>query len=182
MSRLLDFYNSEGRKKLQKQIGDVNPMAIPKLMKIVINIGTSEALKDKKAIDTIGSQLSSISGQKVVVTRAKRDISSFKLRKGDPIGLKVTMRKKQMYNFMDKLISIALPRIRDFRGVKHTGFDTNGNYTLGIIEQIIFPEIEYGQIDKMRGMEITFVIQSRAPAESLMLLEVLGLPFEKIAK
>ena len=154
-------------------------MAVPKVVKIVINCGLGEALKDKKIIESVSTQLSIITGQKPQITRAKRAISTFKLRAGDAIGLKATLRGKRMYDFLTKLITIALPRVRDFRGISDRGFDGRGNYTLGIAEQTIFPELDYKLIDKIRGFEITFVTNTRDDTSAKALLELLGLPFAK---
>jgi large subunit ribosomal protein L5 len=176
---LYNYYKDEGKPKLAKEFGIKNYMAIPKLEKIVINIGLGDALENKKVIESAREQLSVICGLRPVITHAKHDISTFKLRKGDPIGIKVTLRKKKMYDFMQKLVSIVLPRIRDFRGVPISGFDRFGNYTLGLREQTIFPEIGYNQVDKTRGLEITFVTNCRQKEKAKKLLEILGMPFAK---
>ncbi len=166
--------------KLQSDLKITNRMAIPQLSKIVINCGIgSEAIQDKKVIEAMTKQLAHITGQQPVVTKAKKAISSFKLRQGEAIGLKVTLRKKNMYDFLTKLIRIALPRVRDFRGIPTTGFDGHGNYTMGIAEQSIFPELEYTMIDKTRGFEVTFVTTAKTDEEGRALLTMLGLPFEK---
>jgi len=162
-----------------KEFGIKNPMAAPRLVKIVVNCGMGEALKEKKALESMSAQLSIITGQKPMLTRAKRAISTFKLRAGDPIGLKVTLRGSRMYDFLTKLVSVALPRVRDFRGVANTGFDSRGNYTLGITEQTIFPELEYSLIDKTRGFEITLVSTAENAEGGKRILTLLGLPFEK---
>lgn len=180
MSTLQTEYQTEITKKLVQEFGIKNSMAIPKLIKLVINIGLGEALVNKKALETAGAQLSAITGQKPVVTHAKKDISTFKVRKGDPIGLKVTLRSGKMYDFFEKFVKIVLPRIRDFRGVKETGFDKWGNYTLGLSEQIVFPEIAYSQIDKVRGLEISFVTSAKNQKQAKRLLELLGMPFAKM--
>ena len=180
-----DFYkqNQQDLKtKLAKDLGFKNIMAVPKLTKIVINIGLGEALINKKVIDTATQQLMTITGQKPVATLAKHDISSFKLRRGDPIGLKVTLRGRRMYDFIEKLVKIVLPRIRDFRGVSLSGFDGRGGLTLGLSEQIVFPEIEYNQIDKIRGLEITFATSGKNKQETKKLLEAMGMPFAKGSK
>lgn len=157
-----------------------NPMAGARLTKIVVNCGIGrEALADKKVIEKMAVQLAVITGQKPAVTRAKRAISSFKLRAGDPVGLKVTLRGKRMQDFLTRLATIALPRVRDFRGVAQTGFDGHGNYTLGVAEQTIFPELDYALVDKTRGFEVTFVTSASDDQEARTLLETLGLPFEK---
>ena len=179
MDTLDQRYKKEIAPQLMKDLQITNVMAVPKLTKVVINCGLGEALQDKKVIEKMATQLSIIGGQKPQITRAKRAISTFKLRAGDTVGLKITLRGKRMYDFVKKLISIALPRVRDFRGISKNGFDGNGNYTLGLVEQNIFPELEYSLIDKMRGFEMTFVTSARNNDEGLKLLELLGLPFEK---
>lgn len=156
-----------------------NPMAVARLKKIVVNCGLGEALKDKKAIEGMSTQLSIITGQKPKVTRAKRAISTFKLRAGEPIGLKVTLRGKRMRDFFKKLVTIVLPRVRDFRGVSPKSFDGKGNYTLGIAESSIFPELEYKNIDKPRGFEVVCVTSASDDGEAKKLLETLGMPFAK---
>jgi len=179
MNDLHQRYVKEIGPKLQKTLGVANHMAVPKLEKIVVNVGLGEALANKKVVDTMTTQLSAITGQKPQVTRAKRAISTFKLRAGDVIGLKATLRGKRMYDFLTKLIAIALPRVRDFRGIPKKGFDGKGNYTLGISEQTIFPELEYSMVDKVRGFEVTFVTTAKKDADAKTLLTLLGLPFEK---
>lgn len=179
MAALATYYQSEGKKKIQDALGIKNVMAVPKLMKIVINCGLGEALTNKKVIEEAQKQLASIAGQKPVVTVARHDISTFKLRQGDKVGVKVTLRGKKMYDFYDKLVRIVLPRIRDFHGVSDTGLDQQGNFTLGLTEQIVFLELDYNQVDKIRGMEITCVTTARNPKEARQLLEVLGMPFVK---
>ncbi|EKD87183.1 MAG: hypothetical protein ACD_37C00018G0002 [uncultured bacterium] len=179
MSDLFEKLQKEGKKQLQKELGITNIMAVPTLVKIVINIGLGEALENKKVIEMMSQQLAIICGQKPIVTIAKHDISSFKLRKGEPIGLKVTLRGRRMYDFFDKLVKVVFPRFRDFRGVRDQGFDGRGNFTLGISEQIVFPEIEYSKIDKIRGLEITFVTTGEDKKETRKLLEILGIPFRK---
>lgn len=178
-SYIFDQYHKDLIPKLQKKFEIKNPMAVPKLVKIVINCGLGEALTEKKALEKMDAQLQIICGQKPVVTKAKKAISSFKLREGDPIGLKVTLRKKRMWDFFTRLISVALPRVHDFRGVSKKGFDGTGNYTLGIAEQTIFPELDFDLIDKVRGFEITFITTSKTNEEGKALLEGLGIPFEK---
>lgn len=179
MNQLQQKYSEEIIPKLEKEFGVRNPMAVPKLVKIVVNCGLGEALKDKKVIEKMAQQLAAITGQKPVVTRAKKAISSFKTREGDPIGLKITLRGKRMYDFFARLIGIALPRVRDFRGVPARGFDGKGNYTLGIAEQTIFPDLDFSMVDRVRGFEATFVTTARTDAEAKKLLELFGLPFEK---
>src|SRR3989344_764399 len=159
----------------------INPMAVPKLVKIVVNCGMGEVLKEKKAMEAMSAQLAVIMGQKPMVTRAKRAISTFKLRAGDSIGLKVTLRGKRMVDFLTKFVTIALPRVRDFRGVPTGGFDGHGNFTMGIIEQSIFPELEYALIDKARGFEVTFVTTAQSDDHARKLLELLGMPFAQPA-
>lgn len=176
---LQETYKKEIVPKLGKELAVTNPMAVPKLTKIVVNCGLGEALTDKKVLEKVSAQLAVITGQKPMVTRAKRAISTFKLRAGDAIGLKVTLRGRRMYDFLKKLAAIALPRVRDFRGILNKGFDGAGNYTLGISEQTIFPEFEYSMADRVRGFEITFVTTATDDKGAKKLLEMLGLPFEK---
>lgn len=180
MSSLFDKYNTEGKKTLIKDLGIKNIMAVPKLLKIVLNCGLGEAQENKKVIETMSLQLAQICGQRPITTYARRDISTFKLRKGDPIGIKVTLRNKKMYDFMEKLVKIVLPRIRDFRGIDTNGFDKRGSFTLGLSEQIVFPEIDYSKVDKIRGFEITFVTSGKNKNETQKLMEILGMPFKKI--
>lgn len=159
--------------------GVTNRMAVPRLVRIVVNCGIGEALADKKVAEKMAAQLAIITGQKPQVTRAKKAISTFKLRAGDVVGLKVTLRGHRMYDFLQKLVGIALPRVRDFRGVPNRGFDGRGNYTLGVKEQTMFPELEYTMIDKMRGFEITFVTTARTNEHGKILLTLFGMPFAK---
>jgi large subunit ribosomal protein L5 len=179
MNAFQQHYQEKIAPELAKEFGIGNSMAIPKLVKIVINCGMGEALKDKKSIEKMGEQLGIITGQKAVVTRAKKAIASFHTRENDPIGLKVTLRGKRMNDFLTRYINLALPRVRDFRGIPKNGFDGQGNYTVGIREQTIFPEIEFGMIDRVRGFEATFVTTARNDKEAFRLLQMLGLPFEK---
>lgn len=179
MDNLEQKYRQEILPKLKAELGIKNPMAVPRLVKIVVNCGLGEALKDRKALEKMAQQLAVITGQKPAVMRAKRAISTFKLRAGDEIGLKVTLRGKRMYNFFTKLVMIALPRLRDFRGVPKRGLDGKGNYTLGISEQTIFPDLEYGLVDKVRGFEITFVTSATDDKAAQKLLTLLGMPFTK---
>jgi len=179
MTLLQEKYKKEMAPRLAKELGITNPMATPRLVKIVINCGLGDALKDKKILDSMSTQLGVITGQKPQVTRAKRAISTFKLQAGNAIGLKVTLRGKRMYDFFTKLVGIALPRVRDFRGVSGSGFDGQGNYTLGISEQTIFPELPYTLVDKVRGFEVTFVTSTKIDEQAKKLLEMLGMPFEK---
>lgn len=179
MSTLFKLYQAELKEKVAKELNIKNVWAIPKLTKIVINCGLGEALTNKKAIEEMVKELTQISGQKPVVTHARHDISTFKLRRGDAIGVMVTLRGEKMYDFFEKLVKIVLPRIRDFRGVKNTSFDGWGNYSLGLAEQIVFPEIDYSKIDKVRGIEITIVTTAKDKEHAKKLLEILGIPFVK---
>jgi len=175
--RLKEKYNREVIPALEKKFGYRNVMQVPRLVKVVINMGRGEATQDIKVLDRAVSELSFITGQKPIITRAKKSISNFKLRKGVPIGCKVTLRGARMYEFLDRFINIALPRIRDFRGVTSRSFDGRGNYNLGIREQIIFPEIDYDKIDKVRGMDIAVITTARTDEEARELLRLLGMPF-----
>lgn len=177
MARLKDKYLNEVVPGLQEQFKYTNVMAIPKLDKVVINIGLGEAVQNPKALDAALNDLTLITGQKPVVTRAKKSIAGFKLREGMPVGVKVTLRGERMYEFVDRLMSVALPRVRDFRGVSPKSFDGRGNYCLGLKEQLIFPEIEYDKIDKLRGMEIIFATTAKTDEEGRALLKLLGMPF-----
>lgn len=180
MPSLQQTYRDDIAPKLMGELGITNRMAVPKLTKIVINCGIgAEALKDKKIIDKVREQLAVITGQRPQVTRARRAISTFKLRAGDPIGLRATLRGKRMYDFLTRLIGISLPRVRDFRGIPLKGFDGHGNYTLGISEQTIFPELEYSMIDRVRGFEVTFVSTAQNNEHAKALLMAFGMPFEK---
>ena len=177
MARLKEKYLNEVVPGLQEQFKYTNVMAIPKLDKVVINIGLGEAVQNPKALDAALNDLTLITGQKPVVTRAKKSIAGFKLREGMPVGVKVTLRGDRMYEFVDRLLSVALPRVRDFRGVSPKSFDGRGNYSLGLKEQLIFPEIEYDKIDKLRGMEIVFATTAKTDDEGRALLKLLGMPF-----
>ena len=179
MSRLHEQYSNEIVDAMMKKFGYKNIMQVPKLEKIVINMGVGEAKENKKALDTAITDLEIISGQKAVVTRAKKSVANFKLREGMPIGCKVTLRGERMYEFADRLINLALPRVRDFRGVSQNSFDGRGNYALGIKEQLIFPEIEYDKVDKVRGMDIIFVTTANTDEEARELLTLFGMPFKK---
>ena len=179
MSRLKDQYNSEIKDAMVKKFGYKNVMEIPKLEKIVINMGVGEAKENKKLLDTAIADLETITGQKAVVTTAKKSIANFKLREGMPIGCKVTLRGERMYEFADRLINLALPRVRDFRGINPNAFDGRGNYSLGIKEQLIFPEIEYDKVDKVRGMDIICVTTAQTDEEARELLTLFGMPFKK---
>ena len=179
MSRLRDKYNSEIKDAMVNKFGYKNVMQIPKLDKIVINMGVGEARENAKVLDSAVKDLETITGQKAVVTRAKKSVANFKLREGMPIGCKVTLRGERMYEFADRLINLALPRVRDFRGVSADSFDGRGNYALGIKEQIIFPEIEYDKVDKVRGMDIIFVTTAKTDEEARELLRLFGMPYSK---
>ena len=178
MARLKDKYLNEVVPGLQEQFKYTNVMAIPKLDKVVINIGLGEAVQNPKALDAALNDLTLITGQKPVVTRAKKSIASFKLREGMPVGVKVTLRGDRMYEFVDRLLSVALPRVRDFRGVSPKSFDGRGNYTIGIKEQLIFPEIEYDNVYKIRGMDIVIVTTAKSDDEARSLLKAFGMPFK----
>ena len=179
MSRMKDFYMSEVVPGMIKKFQYKNSMEVPKLEKIVINMGVGEARENPKALESAVSDMTTISGQKPIITKAKKSIANFKLREGMPIGCKVTLRGSKMYEFADRLISLALPRVRDFRGVNPNAFDGRGNYALGIKEQLIFPEISYDKIDKVRGMDIIFVTTAKTDEEARELLTLLGMPFAK---
>jgi large subunit ribosomal protein L5 len=179
MARLQDRYRSDVVQQLMTDFGYKNVMQVPKVEKIVVNIGLGEAIQNAKAIDAAVGDLSAITGQKPVVTRAKKSIAAFKLRAGMPIGAMVTLRGPRMYEFLDRLVSAALPRIRDFRGVSPNAFDGRGNYTLGLREQIVFPEIDYDKIDKTRGLELSIVTTAKTDQEGRRLLALLGMPFAK---
>ncbi len=178
-ARLRERYQREIAPALAKEFGITNPMAVPKLEKIVINMGLGEAIANSKIVDTAAEELASITGQKPVTTRAKKSIASFKLRQGMAIGSMVTLRGDRMYEFLDRLISVALPRVRDFRGVSPKAFDGRGNYTLGVREQLIFPEIDFNRVDKTRGMNISIVTTARDDEQARALLRGLGMPFRQ---
>ena len=175
--RLEKFYDNDVAPVLSKEFGYKNSMQIPTLSQVTLNIGLGEAITDKNAIDSATKDLQLISGQKPVVTKSKKSIANFNLREGMRVGMKVTLRKSRMWDFVDRLLNIALPRVRDFRGVSKNSFDGRGNYTLGITEQVIFPEIEYNQIDKIRGFQVTIGTTSINDEEARRLLELLGMPF-----
>lgn len=177
MARLKEKYNKEIAPAIAKEFGIENPMAIPRIEKVVVNMGMGEAISNAKILDTAVEELRSITGQKPVVTKAKKSIASFKLRQGMNIGTMVTLRGERMYEFLDRLISVALPRVRDFRGVSSKAFDGRGNYTLGIREQLIFPEIDFNKVDKTRGMNISIVTTAKNDEQSRALLKALGMPF-----
>ena len=179
MSRLRDLYNSEIKDAMVNKFGYKNVMQIPKLEKIVVNMGVGEAKENAKILDSAVKDLEIITGQKAVITRAKKSVANFKLREGMPIGCKVTLRGERMFEFTDRLVNLALPRVRDFRGVNPDAFDGRGNYALGIKEQIIFPEIEYDKVDKVRGMDIIFVTTAKTDEEARELLRLFGMPYSK---
>ncbi len=179
MSRLKEKYKSEVVDLMRKRFAYDNVMAIPKITKIVINMGVGETIRNSKAMDSAVDELQSITGQKAVVTKAKKPISAFKLRKGMPIGCCVTLRREQMYEFLDRLVNISLPRVRDFKGVGVRSFDGRGNYTLGLKDQLIFPEIDYGKVEHARGMNITIVTTAKTDEEARELLRLMGMPFSK---
>jgi large subunit ribosomal protein L5 len=179
MSRLREFYKTDALPALMKQFGYKNVMAVPKLVKVNVNMGLGEAIANAKVLDVAAEELSAITGQRPIVTKAKKSIAAFKLRQGMPIGVTVTLRGDRMYEFMDRLVNIALPRVRDFRGVSLRSFDGRGNYTLGLRDQLIFPEIDFGKADKARGMNITVVTTAKSDDEAYELLKLLGMPFAK---
>jgi large subunit ribosomal protein L5 len=177
MARLKDYYKKEIVARLTKDFAYKNVMQVPKITKIIVNMGLGEALTNIKILDSAAEEIALITGQRPVVTRARKSIANFKLRTGNPIGCSVTLRREKMYEFLDRLVNVALPRVRDFRGVSSKGFDGRGNYTFGIKEQIIFPEISYDKIDKIKGMNITVVTTARTDEEGRALLRYLGMPF-----
>ncbi len=179
MARLKDKYNKEIAPQLAKEFDIKNPMAIPHIEKVIINMGMGEAISNSKILDTAVEELRVITGQKPVITKAKKSIASFKLRQGMNIGTMVTLRGDRMYEFLDRLISVALPRVRDFRGISAKAFDGRGNYTLGIREQLIFPEIDFNKVDKTRGMNISIVTTAKNDEQSRALLKALGMPFRQ---
>ena len=177
MARLQDYYRSTVVKQLTERFGYKNPMQVPRITKITLNMGVGETTADKKVIENAVADMTKIAGQKPVITKAKKSISTFKIRDGWPVGCKVTLRRGQMYEFLDRLISISLPRVRDFRGVSGRSFDGRGNYSMGVKEQIIFPEIEYDKIDALRGMDITITTTAKTNEEAKALLEAFNFPF-----
>ena len=177
MSRLRERYEKEAVPGLKKEFGYDNVMAIPKITKVVVNMGLGEATQNAKIVDTGADELGRITGQKPVITRAKKSIAQFKVRKGMPIGTMVTLRGARMWEFLDRLIAVALPRVRDFRGVSPKGFDGRGNYTLGLKDQLLFPEIDYMKVDKARGMNVSVVTTARTDEEARKLLQLMGMPF-----
>ncbi len=182
MARLKEKYNQEIKNNLQKKLGLSNVMEVPEIKKITVNMGVGEAVQDKKTIEKAVADLEKISGQKVLVTRARKSVASFKIREGMPIGVKVTLRRERMYEFLDRLINIALPRVRDFRGLNRKSFDGNGNYSLGVKEQIIFPEIDYDKIDKIRGLDISITTSAKNDEEGLALLKEFNFPIKEAPK
>ena len=179
MGALKEFYYNDCVPALKEEFGYTNIMQVPKLEKIVLNMGLGEAVQNPKIVEGAAQELTLIAGQKAVVTNAKKSIAGFKLREGMPIGCRVTLRGEKMYDFFSKLVNVALPRVRDFRGVSPKGFDGRGNYSLGVKEQIIFPEIDYDKIDKIKGLNISIVTSAGSNAEGLSLLRLMGMPFRK---
>lgn len=177
MARLKEVYTKEIIPQLMKEFGYKNVMQVPKLEKIVVNMGLGEAIQNVKILDSAAEEICTITGQKAVITKAKKSIASFKLRQGMPIGCMVTLRKERMYEFLDRLMNISLPRVRDFKGVSPKGFDGRGNYSLGIKEQLIFPEIDYDKVDKVKGLNISIVTTAKTDEEGRALLKILGMPF-----
>ena len=179
MARLKEQYKKDIRPGLQKTLGFNNLMQVPEIKKITLNMGVGEVLQDKKAIEKAQSDMENLSGQKALITRAKKSVASFKIREGMPIGVKVTLRKDRMYEFLDRLINIALPRVRDFRGLNQRSFDGNGNYSIGVKEQIIFPEIDYDNIDKIRGLDISITTTATNDEDALALLKAFNFPIKE---
>lgn len=179
MARMQEFYKNEVLPKLMEKFGYTSVMQAPKLEKIVINLGLGEAVANPKILDSAVEELQLIAGQKPVITKAKKSIAGFKIREGMPIGAKVTLRGDRMYHFLDKLFNVSLPRVRDFRGISAKGFDGRGNYTLGLKEQLIFPEIEYDKVDKVRGMDIVFVTTAKTDEEGREFMKLMGAPFRQ---
>ena len=179
MSRLKEMYDSEVKAGMMKKFGYKNEMQIPKLVKIVVNMGVGDAKDNSKLLDAAVNDMQTITGQKAVICKAKKSVANFKLREGMPIGCKVTLRSEKMYEFADRLINLALPRVRDFRGVNPNAFDGRGNYALGIKEQLIFPEIEYDKVEKVRGMDVIFVTTANTDEEARELLTLFGMPYAK---
>ncbi|MEZ5542530.1 MAG: 50S ribosomal protein L5 [Pseudomonadota bacterium] len=177
MARLKQFYTDSVIPELKQQFGYTNPMAIPRIVKITLNMGVGEAVADRKVMEHAVEDMTKIAGQKPVVTKARKSVAGFKVREGWPVGCKVTLRRERMYEFLDRLINIAIPRIRDFRGMNPKGFDGNGNYNMGVKEQIIFPEIDYDKIDALRGLDITFTTTAKTDEEGRALLAAFNFPF-----
>lgn len=180
MSRLLNQYRQVVVPALQKEGGLKNVFAVPRMVKVVVNVGLAEAAHKEGILTKVSEELASITGQRPALRRAKKSIAGFKLTKGDPIGLIVTLRGKRMYEFLDKLFNIVLPRVRDFRGLSSLGFDGSGNYTLGLEEQIVFPEVEFAKVEKIRGLEVTIVTNAKTDERAKRLLELLGMPFKQV--
>ena len=177
MSRLQDFYRDTVVPRLRQDLALTNPMQVPKITKITVNMGVGEAVADRKVVDAAAADMGKITGQKPQITKSKKAIAAFKLREGLPIGCKVTLRRARMYEFLDRLVTIAMPRLRDFRGITGKGFDGRGNFAMGLKEQIIFPEINYDRVDQIRGMDIQFVTTAKTDAEAKALLKAFDLPF-----
>jgi large subunit ribosomal protein L5 len=177
MARLAELYNKEMVAQLMKDNNYANVMEVPKLVKIVLNMGLGEAIQNVKILDSAVEEMAIIAGQRPVITKAKKSIASFKLRQGMPIGCSVTLRRDKMYEFLDRLVSVSLPRVRDFKGISGKAFDGKGNYSMGIKEQLIFPEIDYDKVDKIKGMNITIVTTAKTDAEGKALLKLMGMPF-----
>ena len=177
MARLAELYNKEMVAQLMKDQNYSNVMEVPRLVKIVLNMGLGEAIQNVKILDSAVEEMATIAGQRPVITKAKKSIASFKLRQGMPIGVSVTLRREKMYEFLDRLVSVSLPRVRDFKGISGKAFDGKGNYSMGIKEQLIFPEIDYDKVDKIKGMNITIVTTAKTDAEGKALLKLMGLPF-----
>ena len=182
MARLKEKYNQEIKISLQKKLGLSNVMEVPEIKKITLNMGVGEAVQDKKTVEKAVADIEKLSGQKALITRARKSVASFKIREGMPIGAKVTLRRQRMYEFLDRLINVALPRVRDFRGLNRKSFDGNGNYSLGVKEQIIFPEIDYDKIDKIRGLDISITTSARNDEEGLALLKEFNFPIKDAPK
>ncbi len=180
MARLLTRYREELRPQLMREFGYSNPLAVPRLDRIIVNIGLGEALENDAALDHAVRDIATITGQRPVVTRARKSVAAFKLRAGQRVGVRGTLRGARMYEFLDRLVTVALPRMRDFRGVRRTSFDGRGNYALGLTEQLIFPEIDYDQIDRIRGLQVIIVTTAPSDGEALRLLELLGMPFQRL--
>ncbi len=179
--RMKEQFLTKAIPAMQREFGYQNVMQVPRLVKVVVNIGLGEALQNAKALDAASSQLAAITGQKPIITRAKKSIATFRLREGNPIGAKVTLRGNRMYDFLDRLFNVALPRVRDFRGLSPEAFDGRGNYTLGLREQLVWPELDYDSIDQVRGMEISIVTTADSDDEARHLLQLLGMPFRRSA-
>lgn len=177
MARLKEIYHKDVMQKLRSDFSYANIMQVPKIVKVVVNMGLGEAIQNVKILDSAAAELAAITGQKTVITKAKKSIATFKLRQGMPIGCMVTLRRAKMYEFLDRLMNVSLPRVRDFKGVSAKAFDGKGNYTLGIKEQLIFPEINYDAVDKIKGMNITIVTSAKTDEEGRALLKYLGMPF-----